>query len=67
IEIEKGLLAPYKELPREIIQYIFILSTNTLVHIPPKPNDVPVVLSHVCTAWRRLALATPELWNHIRI
>ncbi|PFH45641.1 hypothetical protein AMATHDRAFT_95723, partial [Amanita thiersii Skay4041] len=26
---------------------------------------MPITLSHVCSSWRRVALATPSLWNDI--
>ncbi|PPQ96530.1 LOW QUALITY PROTEIN: hypothetical protein CVT26_010458, partial [Gymnopilus dilepis] len=58
-----------KKIPPEIISYIFQLS------MPPFPTDsdlrnmtsaelrAPIILSAVCTAWRRVALSTPQLWT----
>ncbi|KAI0789651.1 hypothetical protein C8Q75DRAFT_146526 [Abortiporus biennis] len=47
-------------LPAEILSYIFILASET-------DPTFPVTASHVCRAWRELALHTPSLWRHINL
>ncbi|KAJ7073598.1 hypothetical protein C8F01DRAFT_1360453 [Mycena amicta] len=34
---------------------------------PPHPHTAPLVLLHVCRAWRYLALATPRLWTELSL
>ena len=45
-------------LPAELLAHVFVLGSE---------DDcmVPVVVSHVCRAWRALALHTPSLWRRI--
>ncbi|PFH50528.1 hypothetical protein AMATHDRAFT_60951 [Amanita thiersii Skay4041] len=66
----KRALAPYKKLPKDIIQYIFDFCVGeAVVRLPPcKAQVLPqVVLSHVCSAWRQVALDTVELWNRVHL
>lgn len=64
-------LAPHHWLPVEVMQHIFGLSATTFgkVFLPPNKSDLPpqLVLSHVCSAWRHLALGCGALWNDIVI
>ncbi|KIL56551.1 hypothetical protein M378DRAFT_29213, partial [Amanita muscaria Koide BX008] len=64
-------LAPHHWLPVEVMQHIFGLSATTFgkVFLPPNKSDLPpqLVLSHVCSAWRQLALGCGALWNDIVI
>lgn len=49
--------------PAEIIQEIF-----KYVVLSRKPRgDRAAILSHVCQAWREIALTTPSLWAEIRL
>ncbi|KAF8876054.1 hypothetical protein BD779DRAFT_1475784 [Infundibulicybe gibba] len=59
---------PIMDLSIDIIREIFLQCTSQFpCHIPPKLADPRVVLTHVCSAWREAALATPELWADILI
>ncbi|PPQ74545.1 hypothetical protein CVT26_007938 [Gymnopilus dilepis] len=61
------------KVPPEITSYIFQLS------LPPWPEDsnlrnmagidlqAPTILSAVCTAWKRVAFSTPQLWAYSRV
>ncbi|CAE6445347.1 unnamed protein product [Rhizoctonia solani] len=75
-------LAPtsIKKIPPEILAHIFLILHDAnrclairelrCLNIPRKslgyPNQ-PHTLSHVCSTWRRVALATSSLWSHIDI
>lgn len=64
----KVLISPVKELPNEIISRIF----EQYAHGPcPDPtyaiNRQPWYLGHICSRWRTVALATPNLWNYFVI
>ena len=63
-------LAPHKKLPPDVLRSIFHFSNET----PPKfplskhvTSSCLLRITHVCSAWRRLALETPTLWCDIRI
>ncbi|KAI0712645.1 hypothetical protein C8Q76DRAFT_797480 [Earliella scabrosa] len=48
------------QLPNEVLAHIFVLGAE---------DDVmfPVTVSHVCKAWRHIALHTPSLWRRISL
>ncbi|PBK74722.1 hypothetical protein ARMSODRAFT_1013715 [Armillaria solidipes] len=51
---------PIFRLPAEILAHIFTLGSRT-------DTMFPVVVSHVCSAWRLIALRTPRMWRRIDI
>ncbi|KDQ61995.1 hypothetical protein JAAARDRAFT_190695 [Jaapia argillacea MUCL 33604] len=61
-----SLLAPIRRLPPEILSKIF---THTLssgfVHL--SIHRLPVLLTHVCSYWRQIALSTSTLWSSLII
>lgn len=67
IDAHRALLSPTRRMPDDILALVFAQC------LPPEsiatmcPNDAPVVLCHVCSRWRWLALATPELWSSLHI
>ncbi|KAF8346073.1 hypothetical protein F5887DRAFT_1184643 [Amanita rubescens] len=68
----KVALAPYKKLPHDVFRTIFHFCCNeTHVDFPLSTSyDVDLCLlriTHVCSAWRQLALETPALWSDIGI
>ncbi|KAF8623388.1 hypothetical protein AX17_007426 [Amanita inopinata Kibby_2008] len=68
-------LAPHKKLPEDILRYIFTLcSFDTPMRFPSESkisqqaHKAPqLVLSHMCTAWRRVTLDMPQLWNNVHV
>ena len=69
----KVALAPHRKLPEDVLRCIFVLHVQDAIHIPFKRSSygrelvIPaaVVLTHVCSPWRRIAISSPELWNNI--
>ncbi|KAF8630470.1 hypothetical protein AX15_002901 [Amanita polypyramis BW_CC] len=58
------------DLPNEILSYIFILrSCYYFVQLPYRRSSLPyqLIISHVCSRWRQLALNTGELWSKVEI
>ncbi|KEP49494.1 F-box-like domain protein [Rhizoctonia solani 123E] len=69
---------PINSLPAEVLAYIFrlVLAQQCCplrapyhwdFEDPPQIPNYPDTLSHVCSQWRYIALATPGLWSHIDI
>ncbi|KAF9480558.1 hypothetical protein BDN70DRAFT_931582 [Pholiota conissans] len=60
--------APIESLPIDVLREIFTLC---LPRIPlddafqPNLHEAPMLLCHICSFWRMVALATPTLWNRL--
>ncbi|TEB23849.1 hypothetical protein FA13DRAFT_1797714 [Coprinellus micaceus] len=58
-------------LPEDVLTEIFRLclpsASDTPPVQPPSPHTAPLLLCHVCSYWRRQALATPQLWWHLSL
>ncbi|KDR77069.1 hypothetical protein GALMADRAFT_246253 [Galerina marginata CBS 339.88] len=67
VEEHRALVSPLRHLPTDILQEIFV-SCLPATHNSTMCNDeAPTLLTHVCRAWRDIALATPQLWQSIHI
>lgn len=51
---------PITILPPELMAHVFVLAAEDDIMMP-------IVVSHVCRAWRSLALRTPSLWRRISL
>ncbi|TEB37503.1 hypothetical protein FA13DRAFT_913500 [Coprinellus micaceus] len=63
------LLAPMKKVPDDVLSSIFLACCGPSDSKPQtmSPDHPAVVASHVCRAWRRLALSTAPLWSKLAI
>ncbi|KAF8881554.1 hypothetical protein BD779DRAFT_1788184 [Infundibulicybe gibba] len=50
-------------LPVEIIREIFLQCLPGPCQLPPTSTEPRLVLTHVCSAWRNVALDMPKLWT----
>ncbi|KAJ7679706.1 hypothetical protein B0H14DRAFT_3908358 [Mycena olivaceomarginata] len=58
---------PAVNLPNEIISEIFIHFLPAVPLFPPLRGILsPTALTHICSKWRAIALATPALWTAIK-
>lgn len=57
----KTIISCIKDLPFDILSMIFVHCSRGDDH----KRGPPWRLGHICVKWRRVALATPDLWNHI--
>ncbi|KAF9484317.1 hypothetical protein BDN70DRAFT_872825 [Pholiota conissans] len=57
------------DLPAEILSEIFSLclpnSRLDYNEVQPDPRSAPILLCHVSSSWRSIALSTPRLWSHL--
>ncbi|KAF7335263.1 F-box domain-containing protein [Mycena sanguinolenta] len=59
---------PVLTLPNEITTEIFLYSNLPSLmgrESTPNPHYAPMLLLHVCRAWRAIAIATPRLWANL--
>ncbi|TRM61061.1 hypothetical protein BD626DRAFT_89333 [Schizophyllum amplum] len=59
---------PISRLPPEVLSLMFLHTTPLqLSDATPGPRTMPVVLSHVCSYWRAVAIDLPHLWLWLSI
>ncbi|KIM44128.1 hypothetical protein M413DRAFT_443171 [Hebeloma cylindrosporum] len=67
VSAHEALISPLRRLPPEILQLIFVWclpqNHNSVMHA----SEAPVLLGRVCSEWRRISLATPEVWASLHI
>ncbi|KAF8192105.1 hypothetical protein BJ912DRAFT_1096512 [Pholiota molesta] len=61
--------SPINNVPYDVLQEIFLHSRpkNPLDEVQPNPKTAPILLCHVSSSWRSVALSTPSLWIHLHI
>ncbi|KAJ6560219.1 hypothetical protein B0H19DRAFT_1146825 [Mycena capillaripes] len=57
---------PVLTIPREITSKIFLHCLVPYSHISD-PRRAPILLLHICTAWRSIALSSPGLWAQLYV
>ncbi|KAJ6622567.1 hypothetical protein B0H10DRAFT_1787781 [Mycena sp. CBHHK59/15] len=67
IDAHKALLSPMRRVPHDVLQEIFISCLPTDHNSLMDAREAPMILGHICSGWRRLALSTPMLWSSIHI
>ncbi|KAJ7890391.1 hypothetical protein B0H13DRAFT_2197988, partial [Mycena leptocephala] len=63
-------LSPVARLPAELLVHIFTCCLDSTLHLfydVISPNNAPMVLTHVCSRWRAIALTTPRLWENMSL
>jgi hypothetical protein len=64
----KGLRSLLRCLPDELLSRIFIECIPTqgaTVSLETSVYEAPMLLCHVCSRWRSVAISTPQLWNRL--
>ncbi|KAJ7819253.1 hypothetical protein B0H14DRAFT_2372701 [Mycena olivaceomarginata] len=59
-----SVIYPVLSLPPKITAHIFV---QCITEGSPSPETPPLLLSHICGSWCRIALGTPNLWQSINI
>ena len=63
----RALMSLVRKLPIEIIQEIFIACLPTAHNAVMSRWEPPILLTQICSSWRNIAHATPQLWKSIHI
>ncbi|KAI0036284.1 hypothetical protein K488DRAFT_82236 [Vararia minispora EC-137] len=65
----KALVASEDRVPNEILLLIWTIALSSIEDQSPSLPifKLPLRISLVCRRWRMLAIASPELWTHIRL
>jgi len=69
IDAHRRLLSPFRRelIPMDVLQEIFLCCLPINHDSIISNKEAPVLLTHVCSSWRRIALNTPLLWASIHI
>lgn len=67
VDAHKALISPVRRLPPEILQEIFVRCLSTTRNSVMHNSEPPMLLTEVCSDWRRIALATPALWSSLHL
>lgn len=62
-----ALLSPIRQLPVELLPQIFIACLPTDRNPTMCNDEAPMLLTVICSHWRRVALSTPRIWAAIHI
>ncbi|KAJ7730705.1 hypothetical protein DFH07DRAFT_1065961 [Mycena maculata] len=62
-----ALVSSVRRVPTDIMQEIFVASLPSGQNSTITEQDAPLLLCHICRAWRSLALSTPRLWASLHI
>ncbi|KAJ7185573.1 hypothetical protein C8R46DRAFT_1185264, partial [Mycena filopes] len=63
----KELISPFRRLPLDVIQEIFVACLPTHRNCVMTAVEAPVLLGRICSAWRSISLGTPRLWARLHI
>ncbi|KAJ7890354.1 hypothetical protein B0H13DRAFT_877524 [Mycena leptocephala] len=67
IDAHLALVSPVRRLPEDVVRAIFMACMPSARNAVMSPTDSPLLLSRICSAWRQLALSTPQLWASLHI
>ncbi|KAJ7740214.1 hypothetical protein DFH07DRAFT_713880, partial [Mycena maculata] len=67
VNMHMTLMSPVRRILQELLQEIFKACLPTKHHALIDPKEAPLLLGRVCSHWRTVLYATPELWSSIQI
>ncbi|KAJ7724943.1 hypothetical protein DFH07DRAFT_854467 [Mycena maculata] len=67
VDAHLKLVSPIRRLPADVMQEIFVACLPSGQNSVMSEQDAPLLLCHICRAWRSLALSTPLLWASFHI
>lgn len=59
----EATLSPARRLPPEIVAEVFLLACPAALPLPPCGYIPQLVVSQICSGWRRVALELKQLWQ----
>ncbi|TFK33721.1 hypothetical protein BDQ12DRAFT_766229 [Crucibulum laeve] len=69
LNLIQTVLSPIKALPDDILIEVFLqcLPDRFTIQWQHKSAIAPMLLTHICSSWRSLALKTPSLWTTFHV
>ena len=67
ISKHRTLISAIRKLPIDVLQKIFVACLPTAHNPVMSKSEPPILLTQICSSWRNVAHATPQLWKSIHI
>ncbi|KAJ7846347.1 hypothetical protein B0H14DRAFT_3454434 [Mycena olivaceomarginata] len=67
VDAHKALASPFRRLPVDIIEELFMACLPTHRNCVMSATEAPVILGRICRSWRRTAFGTPRLWARLHV
>ncbi|KAF8197826.1 hypothetical protein K438DRAFT_1672658 [Mycena galopus ATCC 62051] len=67
IDSHKALISQPRRLPQDVIEQIFLACLPTRHNAVMSVTEAPLLLGHICSAWRSITFAMPRLWASLHI
>ena len=61
------ILSPVRRLPLDVLHEIFFHCLPTHRNPIMTSSESPLLLTHICSSWRAIALSSPRIWSKIHI
>ena len=65
LDEHRSLVAPIRRIPQEMLSEIFSHCIGSLPCI--EGDSAPMLLTFVCSRWRRVVISSPALWSNIYV
>ncbi|KAJ7232662.1 hypothetical protein B0H12DRAFT_1001416, partial [Mycena haematopus] len=67
VDAHEALTSPARRLPQDVIREIFLACLPTHRNAVMSTREAPLLLGHICSGWRSIALANPMLWTSLHV
>ncbi|KAF7292902.1 F-box domain-containing protein [Mycena indigotica] len=67
IDSHRALLSPIRRVPVEILHRVFLECLPNRGNCVMSTREAPLLLTRVCSGWRRLVQSSPALWSSLHI
>ncbi|KAJ7850033.1 hypothetical protein B0H14DRAFT_2764498 [Mycena olivaceomarginata] len=67
VEAHKALISPFRRLPVDIVEAIFLACLPTHRNCVMSAREAPVILGRICRPWRIISQSFPPLWSSLHI
>ncbi|KAJ7581575.1 hypothetical protein C8J56DRAFT_1100882, partial [Mycena floridula] len=67
LQAHHALFSPIRRVPLDVLLQIFVKCLPESGKPLMEAAQAPLLLTHVCKAWREIAVGDPELWKSLHI
>ncbi|KAJ7057697.1 hypothetical protein C8F01DRAFT_1150705 [Mycena amicta] len=67
VDAHKALISLPRRLPRDIVEELFLACLPGNKNAAIDTTEAPLILGHICSAWRAISLTTPRLWASLHV